>query len=88
MKLKINPFDRGNPMSWRDAAAVAAIGALAIWILTFLVNATIGQIRADPEEFIFEAVKAYALAWAGNFIALTGLDQLYKKVEAESGEPG
>lgn len=83
MKLKINPFDRGNPMSWRDAATVAAIGALGIWILTFIVNATIGQIRADPAEFVFEAVKAYALAWAGNFFTLTGLDQLYKKVESK-----
>lgn len=86
VKLKINPFDAGNPMSWRDAATVAALGALAIWILTFLVNATIGQLRADPAEFAFEAVRAYLIAWAGNFISLTGLELLVKKATTESGE--
>ena len=88
MKLKINPFDAGNPMSWRDAATVSAVGALAIWILTFLVDATAGQIRADPLEFLFEAVKAYAIAWAGNFITLAGLQQLVARAEKESVEPG
>ena len=88
MKLNINPFDAGNPMSFKDAAAVAAVAALAVWILTFLVNATMGQIRADPEEFVFEAVKAYAIAWAGNFIALAGLSQLVEKAREESAQPG
>ena len=88
MKLNLNPFDAGNPMSWRDAATVSAVGALAIWILTFLVDASVGQIRADPLEFLFEAVKAYLIAWAGNFIALAGLQQLVEKARAESAEPG
>ena len=83
MKLNINPFDAGNPMSWRDAAMVSAVLALAIWILTFLANATAGQIRADPLEFVFEAIKTYLIAWAGNFIGLTGLEALVKKVKAE-----
>lgn len=86
MKLKINPFDAGNPMTWRDAATVSAISAMAIWILTFLVNASIGEIRADAAEFFFEAVKAYLIAWAGNFITLAGLEQLVKKATTESGE--
>ena len=83
MKLNINPFNAGNPMSWRDAATISLIAAFAVWILTFLVNATMGQIRADPEEFAFEAVKAYAIAWAGNFITLAGLSELVKKVESK-----
>jgi len=88
VKVKINPFDSGNPMSVKDAAEVALVGALAIWILTFLVDASIGQLRADPEEFLFEAVKAYVIAWAGNFISLAGLSELVKKATAESVEPG
>ena len=87
LKLNINPFDAENPMSWRDAATISLIAAFAVWILTFLVNATMGQIRADPEEFVFEAVKAYAIAWAGNFITLAGLSQLVEKVRAESATP-
>jgi len=84
----MNPFEGSNPMSWRDAATIAAMAACATWILSFLVNSSIGQIRADPVEFIFEAVKAYAIAWAGNFITLAGLTALVKKATGESGESG
>ena len=88
MKLNINPFDAGNPMSAKDAAVVAAIAAFVVWILTFLAEASYGVIAADPEAFLFEAVKTYAVAWAGNFIALTGLEAIVKKAAAESAEPG
>lgn len=73
-------------MSFKDAAAVATITAFVIWILNFLAAASIGQIRADPEAFLFEAVKTYAVSWAGVFITLAGLEQLVKR--SESGEPG
>ena len=88
MKLNINPFDAGNPMSAKDAAVIAAVAALAVWILTFLANASYGVVEADPEAFLFEAAKTYLVAWAGNFIALTGLEQLVKKAREESAEPG
>ena len=87
MKLNLNPFETSNPMGLKDAAAVATVAAFATWILTFLAAASLGEIRADPEAFIFEAVKDYLVAWAGTFIALTGLTELVKRSEKE-GSPG
>ena len=81
LKLKVNPFEENNPMGLKDAAAVATVAAFATWILTFVAAATLGQIRADPAAFIFEAVKVYLVAWAGNFITLTGLTELVKRSE-------
>lgn len=79
MKLKINPFNSGNPMSLRDAAIVSSLVALTTWILTFLANSTAGDIRADPLAFIFEALKTYMVTWAGTFITLSGLEQYIKR---------
>ena len=88
VKLNINPFDSSNPMSFKDAAVVAAVAALAVWILTFLSEASLGEIRVDPEAFIFDAVKTYLVAWAGNFITLAGLSELVKRAEKEGSERG
>lgn len=77
--LQINPFNTGNPMTFKDAAIVATVIAFVTWILTFLAAATIGQLRADPAAFCFEAIKTYAISWAGSFISLAGLEQLIKK---------
>jgi len=79
MKLNINPFSEGNPMTLRDAAVVSTIVAFVTWILTFLANASVGQLRADPTEFVFDALKEYAIAWAGSFISLAGLEQVVKR---------
>ena len=81
MKLNLNPFESSNPMGWKDAAVVATVAAFATWILTFFAAATLGQLRADPEAFIFAAIQTYAVAWAGNFITLAGLTQLVKRSE-------
>ena len=83
MKLNINPFNRSNPMSLKDAVIVATASAFATWILTFFAAATLGQIRADPAEFAFDAIKTFAVAWAGNFITLAGLTHLVKQPEEE-----
>jgi len=83
VKLTINPFNSVNPMSLKDAAVVATVVAFVTWILTFIANASLGQLRADPVEFIFEAIKTYLVAWAGTFISLAGLEQLVKKVSSE-----
>ena len=88
MKLNMNPFNRSNPMSFQDAATVAAVAALAVWILTFVAEASLGEFRADPEAFIFDAVKTYLVAWAGNFITLAGLSELVKRAEKEGPESG
>jgi len=81
MDLRINPFNAGNPMTFKDAAVVSAVVAFVTWILTFLANASIGQVRADPAAFCFEAIKTYAVTWAGSFISLSGLEQLVKRRE-------
>ena len=81
MKLQINPFNARNPMTLKDAAAVATVVAFVTWILNFLASASIGQIRADVAEFVFEAIKCYAVSWAGAFISLAGLEQLIKRRE-------
>lgn len=79
MKLNINPFNDGNPMSLKDAAIVSTVVALMIWILTFLADAQWVVIVADPGAWAFEAVKTYAVSWAGTFIGLAGLEQLVKR---------
>ena len=85
MKLKINPFSTENPMTLKDAGAVATVVAFVTWILNFLASASIGQIRADVAEFCFEAIKWYLVSWAGAFISLAGLEQLIKRSkQAES----
>jgi len=68
-------------MTFKDAAVVSTVVAFVTWILTFLASAYIGQIRADPAEFVFEAVKTYAVTWAGTFISLAGLEQYVKRQE-------
>lgn len=81
MTLKINPFNRSNPMTFKDAAIVSTVVAFVIWILNFLASATIGQVRADPAAFLFDALKTYLVSWAGTFIGLAGLDQYIKRQE-------
>jgi len=82
VKLKINPFNGGNPMTWKDAAIVATIAAAAIWILSFFANASYAQLASDPGRWIFDAVKNYAVSWAGIFISLAGLEQLVKRTQS------
>jgi len=88
VKLNINPFNSENPMSLGDAAKVAAVTALVVWILSFLANASLGQIKADPAEFCFNAVVSYLVNFAGNFAGLAGL-KYYTERQTEGGEtPG
>jgi len=79
MRLNLNPFNEGNPMGFRDAAIVSTVVAFVTWILTFLAAASIGELRADLAAFCFEAIKTYAISWAGTFIALAGLEQYVKR---------
>jgi len=81
MDLKINPFNKGNPMTLMDAAKVSAISATAIYFLTFFINITAGQISADPVTFLVDSVKTWMASFWGNFIALAGLEQLIKPKE-------
>jgi len=83
MKLSINPFNDDNPMNLKDAAVVSTIVAFVTWILTFLASASAGQVRADPLEFAFEAIRTYAVSWAGTFISLAGLEQYVKRTQKE-----
>jgi len=85
VKLRVNPFGAGNPMNLKDAAIVSTVVANVTWVLTFVANASIGQVRADVAAFVFEAVKTYVVTWAGTFISLAGLEQYVKRTkEGES----
>ena len=79
MRINFYPFNSENPMTFKDAAIVSTIVAFVTWILTFLANATTGQIRADVVDFVFNAIKTYAVSWAGTFITLAGLEQYIKR---------
>jgi len=79
MKLNINPFNMGNPMTMKDAAVVATVAALCIWILNFFAGAEWVIIVADPAAWIFVAVKTYIVSWAGTFVTLAGLEQLVSR---------
>lgn len=68
-------------MTLRDAATVATIVAFMIWILQFFANAQYTVIVEDPGAWCFEAVKNYAVNWAGTFAALAGLEELIKRKE-------
>lgn len=82
--MNINPFNRANPLSWKDAAIISAISATATYVLTFLVNASYGQVIADPGSFAFDSLKLWLAGYFGNFITLAGLETLIKR--SETGE--
>ena len=79
MKININPFNTGNPMTLKDAAIVSTLIALVLWILQFFANAQYVAVVADPGAWIFEALKNYLVNWAGTFITLAGLEQYIKR---------
>jgi len=79
MRLKINPFNRGNPMTIKDAAVVAGVSAFAVWVLQFFANASYLILITDPGAWVFDALKSYAVTWAGIFVSLAGLEQLVKR---------
>jgi len=83
MKLNIDPFNRGNPMTLKDAAVVSTLAATAIMILNVIASATVGQVRADPLAFCFELAKAWLVAWAGNFVTLSGLEIYISRTRKE-----
>jgi hypothetical protein len=71
-------------MTWKDAATVAAIASAAVWILQFFANAQWDIIVADAPRWVFEAIKNYAITFAGIFIAEAGLEQVVKKAKETS----
>jgi len=83
LDLQINPFSTNNPMTYEDAAFVASIVAFVIWVLTFFADAQYIIVVADPGAWCFEAIKTYAVSWAGTFISLAGLEQLVKRGKFE-----
>jgi len=76
MKLNINPFNQGNPMTFKDAAVVSTLSSVAITILNVVANATFQTVTGSPGEFTFNCVKTFLVSWAGNFITLAGLEKL------------
>ncbi len=72
--MNINPFNKGNPMTLKDAATVSAIIAAATFFLQFLVGWTYGQICTDVGEFVFQSLRWFGTSFFGSFMALTGLE--------------
>jgi len=79
MKLKINPFNRNNPLSMKDAAIISGISATATYVITFLANTSLGQIQADPLLFAYDSIKTWLTSFFGTFITLAGLEALIKR---------
>ena len=88
MKLNLNPFDAGNPMSFKDAAVVALVIAAVTAALGFFDPWTYDMIVEEPGRFMFELFKDVIKTAAATFISLAGLSQLVEKARAESAEPG
>jgi hypothetical protein len=87
VKLNINPFNRGNPMTFKDAAVVSTLAGVVITILNQVANATFQTVSASPVEFAFNCVKTFLVSWAGNFITLSGLEQLIKYTQEKETKP-
>jgi len=88
MQLRINPFNRGNPMSLKDAAIVSGLAALATYFLSFLVNIGYAQVKADLAAFAFESIKCLGSSFFGTLMALLGLEQLIRRAEEKQPSPG
>lgn len=84
VKLRINPFNTGNPLGLRDALIIAVISASATYTISFLANVTYGQVVTAPGEFLFDSIKTWAAAFFGSLITLGGLDQYIKRKEVKS----
>lgn len=78
LKLNINPFSSGNPMTLKDAVILSVLTATATYFLTFFVNVAYGQVIADPGLFVFDSVKIWMQAFWGNFIILFGIETYMK----------
>jgi len=79
--ININPFNKLNPMSIKDAAAIATVGAFITMALTNIANVTLGQVRADVIQVVFDMAKTYIITWASIFGTETGIATLVKKGE-------
>ena len=81
LKWNINPFDRANPISLKEAAALSAMTATATYFLTFLVNLSAAEVMLDLGAFFFESFKTWMAAFWGTLITLAGLEQWIKRGE-------
>lgn len=68
-------------MTLKDAAIVSAVAATGTYVVIFLADVTLGQIRADVMEFLFESAKAWLCSFFGNFLTLSGLAALLGRKE-------
>jgi len=81
LKIKINPFDKGNPMTLGDAALLATVIAFVLWVTGFFANAQWEIIQIDVAQWCFDALKNYIVEWASVFFTLAGLEQLIQRGE-------
>jgi hypothetical protein len=74
-------------MTFKDAAIVSSIAGVTITILNQVANTTFQTVSASPVEFAFNCVKTFLASWAGNFITLSGLEQLIKYTKEKETKP-
>ena len=78
---KLNPYEGSNPMTWDDAAKIAAVLALANFFIYFLIGYSWPAIQGNYGTFLFDAFKFLGAAFFANFLALTGLTAYQKRIE-------
>ena len=86
--MKINPFKNSNPMTFEEAAKLAAILAAAQFFTIFLAPYSLTGIREAMGDFCFNCVKFYGITFFTNFISLTGLTAYISKGEEKKSVNG
>lgn len=85
MLKKTNPFDSGNPMTFADAFKLSLIVASVTTILAIFTGLTFENLIAEPLKCLFEFGRNWLIAFAGNFITLSGLEiYVHRNKEAET----
>ena len=79
MKLRINPFNRGNPLGLKDAAVISIVMAVANYFIGFLAGYSYAAVRADVGSFVFESVKTLGGSFFASLITLAGLEKLVQR---------
>lgn len=79
--MRLNPFNKSNPMSWKDAAKVSAVLTATTFFTTYVGLPDVPAIQADPVTWTIGAGFFIAKVFLTNFVALTGLAAYMAKRE-------
>ena len=79
--MRLNPFNKSNPMSWQDAAKVSAIIMLTNFFTVYLVDHGIAALQENPLAWAFNAFVFLGRVFLTTFVSLTGLAYIVSKKE-------